>query len=275
MIAPLLVNNSAIQAWVRETDSLGLAQTVLLDVETSEEAAQIAAMEYPMAAEQTATLVDLLNDELVRSQEAVTDDQDSPAGNYELLVDRAHVIQGLQAFRVPRKLRSGVRAVLGFDGSYLTVEAFDQMFVARATGVWPGNARVSATLIAVLKQAPPAGDPLLVRCDGERVSIGSMRVDCAWQPVSAALTSAPAASDWIAALGLSYSTARGRIVTGGSAKEVRDAERKLSQLIARVAKALAPLGVSAEDVRSLVETRLRERYLVSKAGIAPGSEWDS
>jgi hypothetical protein len=181
----------------------------------------------------------------------------------------------LQAFRIPRKLRSGNRAVLGFDGSYLTVEVFDQMFVARATGVWPGNARVSATLIAALKQAPPAGDPLLVRYDGERLSIGSMRVDCVWQPVSAALTSAPAARDWIAALALRYSTPRGRIVTDGLANSIADAERKLSQLVARVARSLAPLGVTREDVRNLVETRMRERYLPSRTGATPGSEGDS
>ena len=130
-------------------------------------------------------------------------------GDYELLVDRTHVIQGLEGFRIPRKPRTKERAVLGFDGSYLTVEALDQMFVARATGRWPGNARVGASLIAALKQATPAGDPLVVRCDGDRVSIGSMSVDCEWQPVSAGLTTTAPAADWVAALARRYSTPRG------------------------------------------------------------------
>jgi hypothetical protein len=190
----------------------------------------------------------------------VTENHPHASRYYELLVDRGHVLQGLQIFRVPRKVRPCDRAILGFDGSYLTVEAFDQMFVARATGAWPGNARVGATLIAALKQAPPAGDPLIVRSDGKRVSLGSMRIDCEWQPVSAALVAAPTASDWLGALALSYSMPRGRIVTEGFAKEVHDAERKLSQLVARVGKSLAPLGVTKEDVRSLIKTRLRERY---------------
>jgi hypothetical protein len=161
---------------------------------------------------------------------------------------------------------------LGFDGSYLTVEALDQIFVARATGAWPGNAHVGATLIAALKQAPPAGDPLIVRCDGKRVSIGSVRIECEWQPVSAALVDSPAASDWLGALAMSYSMPRGRIATEELANAVDDAQRKLSQLVARVAESLAPVGVTKEDVRSLVESRLRERYGGRQAEGATGDE---
>jgi hypothetical protein len=73
--------------------------------------------------------------------------------DYELSVDRGHVLQGLQTFRVPRKVKPRDRAILGFDGSYLTVEAFDQMFVARATGSLPGNAHVGATLFEARTKA--------------------------------------------------------------------------------------------------------------------------
>jgi len=199
-------------------------------------------------------------------------DRHQPASfDYELLVDRGHVLQGLQIFRVPRTVRPRDRAILGFDGAYLTVEAFDQMFVARATGAWSGNARVSATFVAALKQAVPAVDPLVLRCDGERVSIGTMRIDCEWQPVSETLTRAPAVRDWVATLALRYTMPRGRIVTQGLAKEVADAEHKLSQLVVRVAKSLGPLGVTTQDVRSLVEMRLGERYGGRQAEGAAGN----
>jgi hypothetical protein len=193
----------------------------------------------------------------------------SPNGDgfdHELSVDAGHVIQGLQAFRVPRKVRSRDRATLGFDGTYLTVEAFDQMFVARATGAWPGNAHVSSMLVRALIEVPPAGDPLIVRCDGERVCIGTLRVDCRWQPVSEPLTGMSAVRDWVASLSLAYSKPRGRIVTDGLAQEVADAERKLAALVARVAKSLAPLGVTADDVRALVQRRLEERYVAARDG---------
>jgi hypothetical protein len=185
---------------------------------------------------------------------------------YELIVDRGHVIQGLAAFRLPRKVHSRDRAIIAYDGTFATFEAFDDFFAARATGCWPGNAHVSAMLLRALVQALPAGDPLIVRCDGERVSIGTLRVDCKWQQVSESLTKAPAARDWVASLALAYTLPRGRIVTDGLAKEVSDAERKLAALVARTAKFLAPLGVTADDVRALVERRLEERYAPARDG---------
>jgi hypothetical protein len=101
-----------------------------------------------------------------------------------------------------------------------------------------------------------------------------MRVDCAWQPVSAALANAMPADDWIAALALRYSMPRGRIATDGFKRSVDDAERKLSRLVARVAKTLLPLGVTADDIRNLVETRMRERHARSNADGAPDDRKD-
>jgi hypothetical protein len=53
---------------------------------------------------------------------------------------------------------------------------------------------------------------------------------------------------------------RGRILVEGRGAEVRAAERKLNALLRRVAKSLAPMGVTAEDLEALVERRLEERY---------------
>ena len=184
----------------------------------------------------------------------------APSVNCELFVERGHVLQGLRAFRVPRKIRPRDRAIFGYDGAFLTVEAFDQMFVARATGTWPGNAGVAATLIAALISATPSGNPLRLRCNGMRVSIGNISVDCEWQPVSETLMAVPAARDWLASLALAFTLPRGKIITGGYVNEVADAERRLHQLLVRNAKSLAPLGVEVEDLRKLVVAKLQERF---------------
>lgn len=53
-------------------------------------------------------------------------------------------------------------------------------------------------------------------------------------------------------------------MTEGLAKEVEQAEHKLALLVAKVAKLLIPLGVTIADIRSLVETRFKERCLASR-----------
>src|SRR5690349_13071464 len=69
------------------------------------------------------------------------------------------------ALRLSRKPKPSQRAVVGFDGRCVTVEAFDQVFMAAASGSWPGNAHVSASFVAALAGVPPTDDPVIVRCD--------------------------------------------------------------------------------------------------------------
>ena len=180
---------------------------------------------------------------------------------YRLSVDRQHLLQGLRMFKqVPRKAQQHDRAILGFDGRFLTVEAHDKIFLAHAVGAWPGNASVSATLVHALVDNLPAGDPIVVACDGEHVQFGPVKVGCRWQPVSSSLLEVPARREWIESLALKYTLPRGRIIAEGLGSEVTAAERKLDTLIRRVAKSLAPFGVTTADVQDLVERRLAERY---------------
>jgi hypothetical protein len=180
---------------------------------------------------------------------------------YHLSVDRGHVLQGLKLLRKPKTMRRRHdAAIVGFDGSFVTVEVAGVMFLARATGTWPGNAVVSDTLFQALAAAPPSGDPIMVTCDGEHLGFGPLKVVCKWQPISSVVLARPRQSEWVEAIALKYTLPRGRIFVAGRSSEVKAAEKKLAALIARVAKSLAPLGVTAADIETLVERRLEERY---------------
>ena len=179
---------------------------------------------------------------------------------YQLSVDRNHLLEGLKRFRIPRKIRRSQKAVLGFDGKFFSIEALNCIFVARASGKWPGNACVSAQFVCALALGLPAGDPVNVVCDGEHLRLGTLTIPCTWQPVSETLLDAPAAPDWIESLSLKYRASRGHIAVKRLAPEIAKAERKLATLITKVAKSLAPLGVTEKDIQALIEDRLTERY---------------
>lgn len=182
---------------------------------------------------------------------------------YQLAVNRHDLLHGLQHFKPKRKkikVLASRKAVLGFDGRFFSIEALDRIVAAHAEGTWPGLAYISANALLALAIAPPDGDPVIVRCDGQRLSVGSWNVTCEWQPASQSLLKLPAAPDWIEALSLKYRAARGHIWAGGYDKDIANAEKQLTKLIARVAKPLSPLGITERDIRSLVEARLAERY---------------
>lgn len=183
--------------------------------------------------------------------------------DYQLAVERSDLLHGLEHFKPKRKkfkMRGSQKAVLGFDGHFFSIEALDRAIAAHAEGTWPGLAYISCNALLALAIAPPDGDPVIVRCDGHRLSVGSWNVTCEWQPASQTLMALPATPDWVEALSLKYRAARGYIVAGGYDKEIRKAEKELTKIIARVTKPLSPLGITEEDLRSLIETRLAERY---------------
>lgn len=187
--------------------------------------------------------------------------------NYRLSIDRGHLLQGLRLFnKAMRRKHMADRAVFGFSGSYLTVDACEQAFVAQAFGVWPGKAIVSASTLFAMAQVPPDGDPIIVTCDGENFQIGTLKIPCKWQPVSMAILSHPARAEWIDALAMRYQIPRGHLIVERYGPELKQAERKLAALIRRVAKALEPLGVTTADIESLVERRMGERFAGTSAG---------
>jgi hypothetical protein len=183
---------------------------------------------------------------------------------YALAVNGRSLDIALRVFRVPRKIKSSDRAILGFDGKFLSIDAFDQTILAAAKGEWPGNAHISVTLVRALIQVPPDGDPVILRCDGQRVTLGTVKVGCKWQPVSSIVLARPRQPEWFEGIALKYTLPRARIIAEGRGSEVKAAERKLTALVHRIAKSLAPMGVTVEDVSSLIERRLEERYVVGR-----------
>ena len=78
--------------------------------------------------------------------------------------------------------------------------------------------------------------------------------------MSATLLAPSCQAEWQEALALKYTLPRGRIIAEGRGSEIKAAERRLAAVLRRVAKTLAPMGVSLADVETLVERRLAERY---------------
>lgn len=179
---------------------------------------------------------------------------------YQLSVNGDDLRNGLGHFKTRRKIKPSERAILAFDGSYLSIEALDKVLVAGADGVWPGIAYVTANMVVAFASAPPTDERIVLGCDGKRVRFGSLTVGCEWQPVSRELMRATAIPDWVEALSLKYRAHRSVMITGRNKAAVAEAESKLTKLLELVSKKLAPVGVTAEDLRQLVEKRLAERY---------------
>lgn len=180
---------------------------------------------------------------------------------YELSVDAAHLDRAWRMFGPHiRKVKAYERAILGFDGRYLTIEARNVMTHAQAIGYWPGNASVAASTVAALALAPLPGDRVKVTCDGTSVRFGPVKVGCIWQPISAEALDLASVPDWLRGIAIKFSMSRSAIVRDGLADDVQAAERRLAALVTRAAKTLAPIGITEGELQWFVNACLEHRY---------------
>jgi hypothetical protein len=177
---------------------------------------------------------------------------------YDLAVDRRELVNGLRRF-IRADVWPSQKAAVAFDGRFFSIKAANRVIVAHAQGTWPGLAYVRANVVIAMAMAPPEGEPVRVSCDGKRLRFGSFAVMCAWQPISATLLSLPAAPDWVEALSREYHACRAQATLGGNPPDRLRSEQQLARLVSRAARPLAALGITEEDIRSLIQRRLAQR----------------
>ena len=173
---------------------------------------------------------------------------------YDLAVDRRELVKGLRRL-IRAEVWPSQKATVAFDGRFFSIKAANRLVVAHARGTWPGIAYVRSNAIVAMAVAPPEGEPVRVTCDGRRLRFGSFVMVCAWEPISSTLLSLPAAPDWLEALSREYRAQR----RGRPRSEGVNTEQQVAKLVAKAAKALAALGITEQDIRSLIEARLAQR----------------
>ena len=149
----------------------------------------------------------------------------SQASN-RLEVSRSVFVEELQRMaKVMGRRKNLGDALLMHDVGRLLIRVAGAEFAIPANGRWLGEWRVSATMLRALAKVPPSEDPVVVQVHGGRLK-----------------------------LAFQYSEAE--LQQSGIAPLIADAREEMERSIATAAKALAPLGVSPVDVRTLVTTRL-------------------
>jgi hypothetical protein len=128
-----------------------------------------------------------------------------------------------------------------------------------AEGPWPGEVRVSASFLLGIATRLPEVDPLPVCVEAGRLRVANVSAKCVWQPLAEQRIELPLDPPFrtVLAVGLRYSAEE--IVRSGLKRLLEKAQERRNNLIRRAAETLAPLGVHALDLESIVdEAILRE-----------------
>ena len=173
----------------------------------------------------------------------------------ELLVDVDLFRRTLSALR-----RGGIsrhaEAVLSFSDGKLNVDIQGVTSAIRARGRWTGQVRIPVTMLSAIEGGLGKGE-LLLTVQGQALSFDDMTVGCVWDDSVRASIRFPQTSDIINKLRTFDRYTEDEIDRSGLGGIARDAYEERDKMIKRAAKALAPLGIEAEDVRDLVNRHVR------------------
>lgn len=174
----------------------------------------------------------------------------------QLAVDRAEFIDGLSLLSWQAKRARADQAIVCFEQGCIVIRIGGSAVSAHATGNWPGEARISAAFLGMVRRIPPEKDPVPIRVEGERLFIGATSIACVWQQRGGARASIPIGASLLDILRIGVGHSDEVLEASGIRARVETARALRQELIEKAAETLRPLGITAHDLSTLVDDRV-------------------
>ncbi len=175
----------------------------------------------------------------------------------QLAIDRKELANALRILTRGLKVAKTGEAIIRFVDGDLVIQVGGARVSARASGRWPGEARLLGSFFVAVAKLLPASDPIPIRVEAEQLHIAGTSIKCIWQRSGAAKIELPIDATLAMVRQIAKDHTRETIEASGIAKTVDAAFEEENNLIARATAILAHWGVSEEEVRRLVIGRPR------------------
>lgn len=169
-----------------------------------------------------------------------------------LEVERAVLVEELKRMAKVLGRGPGGEAVLMYRDEKFLMRIGGAEFAIPAKGRWPGEARVASSWIRALTKFPPVQDPVIIQVRGGRLQLAGSSFPCRWQAPGAARIEVPLGMGLLELVRLGFAHPVEELEKSGIASAVAEARAELDKRIKAAARQLAPLGVTATDLRLLV-----------------------
>jgi hypothetical protein len=184
----------------------------------------------------------------------------------ELTVARAPLVAACNRLRklLPARTRKVTELCFTAEGDDLILEVQGGQEAVPAAGEWRGRAYVAGNTLMVLGRNLVAGDPLRFCVEGDRLVIhgehAAFKVRLRWEDIGPAHRVALPldASDLDVLVGAARMS-DAEIVSSGLQRRIDQAEAQLIRRSEKAARQLESFGISAEDLRAFIRSRIRDR----------------
>lgn len=177
--------------------------------------------------------------------------------NNFLQVSRAEFVSATKPFSKKRAKLD--RALLAYDGTFLSIESGEITAVMRSSGEWHGQATFSPTILRALATVPPAQDPITISYADGHLLIGSMTIACDWRRESQSMIDDIENPSLLDLIAMERTMSRGELAGTELGKLIRSAQQKMERRLKSAAVQLEEMEITENDLRALVERRLSTR----------------
>lgn len=179
--------------------------------------------------------------------------------NNFLQVSRSEFVSAIKPFTKKRAKLD--RALLAYDGAFLSIESGEITAVMRSAGEWNGQATFSPTILRAIATVLPAQDPITVAYTDGHLLIGGMTISCDWRLTSQSFIDNIENPSLLDLLAMERNISRGEMAGTELGKRIRSARLKMDRCVKRASAQLEEMEITEDDLRALVELRLSKRLI--------------
>lgn len=176
-----------------------------------------------------------------------------------LQISRTDFVSATKAFA--RKRAKLDRALLAYDGTFLSIESGEIAAVMRSTGEWHGQATFSPSILRALATVPPAQDPITISYADGHLLIGSMTIACDWRRECQSMIEDIENPRLLDLVAMEQTMSRGELAGTELYERIRSAKQKVEQHLKKALAQLEELEITESELRALVEFRLSKRLI--------------
>lgn len=179
----------------------------------------------------------------------------------QILISREDFHNGLRTLKIALSGKHPPEVIMQYKDGFLFIRAGGSSFHIPAEGKWNRQARLNAKAITLLTNNLPEINPLPLTEMEDLLGIGNFRLKCHWEKPAAKLISIPINASLVHVLGLWQRYDQEEIERSGLEPTFWAADKERVRRIAAALEHLAPLGVTDEDLKTLVDEAIKRTNL--------------
>lgn len=173
---------------------------------------------------------------------------------------KVNLAEFMSAIVLLKKIKpSKVKALLAFDGRYLSIEVGSATAAMVAEGEWHGKARFASSLVQAMLKFPPATDPIKISYQNNELLFAGIKIPCAWELVSRSYIKSLENPTLLDLLAIERTVDRHELGISELGKKCKSAIKEKERRITSAANQLEVFGISADQITHLVDKSISDR----------------